>query len=157
VDNRRLEVLDRGDTTPAASKDSDHKTPSTLRRFVLPLLGILSIGAAVALSWLRGGGGDLGAFQISFAFLWDTAAATEPAIAWILLGAAALAAALMALPRAGLAYIPLGLAMLAIPIFFVTRVYQGIGGSFSDTIPLIGLGPTAALLAGVFLLASARR
>ncbi|MEX2323558.1 MAG: hypothetical protein WEA29_07280 [Acidimicrobiia bacterium] len=157
VDNRRLVMLDRRGATPAASRVSDERTPSTLRRFVLPLLGILSIGAAVALPWLRDGGGDLDAFEIPFAFLWDVATAAQPAIAWVLLGAAALAAALIALPRARLAHLPLGLAILAMPIFFVSQVYQGIGGSVSDTISLIGLGPTAALLAGVFLLASARR
>jgi hypothetical protein len=157
VDNRRLEILDRRDTDPAASKKPDAKGPSTLRRFVMPLLGILALGTAVALPWLRDAGGDLDAFQIPFAFLWNTSAATQPAIAWILLGAAALAAGLIALPRAGLAYIPLGLAVLAIPIFFVSQVYRGLGGSVSDTLSLVGFGPTAALLAGIFLLASARR
>lgn len=157
VDNRRLVMLDRRDAAPTAAKEPGKKTPSALRRFVLPLLGILSIGAAVALPWLRIGGGDVDAFHIPLAFLWDLAAAAQPAIAWVLLGAAALAGGLIALPRAGLAYIPLGLAILAIPIFFVSQVFQRIGGSVSDTISQVGLGPTAALLAGVFLLASTRR
>lgn len=157
VDNRRLVMLDRRDTPPAPSATTDRRGPSVLRRFVLPLLGVLSVGASVALPWLRGGEGDFDAFEIPLAFLWDTTAASQPAIGWVLLGAAALAAALMTLPRAGLAYIPLGLAVLAVPIFFASQVYRAFGGNLSDTMSLLGLGPSAALLAGVFLLASARR
>jgi hypothetical protein len=150
LDRRRLQPIHpRPHSGPVAAG-----APSTRSIRTLPLIGLLAVGVSSVLPWLRGPDGSFTALEVPLAFLWDVAAAEPPHLAWLLLAAATAVAGLTVWARHQLLFIPLGLVVLAVPMLFVAQVYRGATG---DALGLIGIAPLVAFIAGLVLLASARR
>jgi hypothetical protein len=143
VDARRL--VEAGASRPARAKTAS----SSASQAPLGLIGAVVTAIGALLPWFDIGS-SINSFDISLTFLWDIDATGEPALGYLVIGLAVLAAAAALAPNVpgGLQRFA-GVAAVGVAVVFVLQVMRGFDAGLGDIIEFLGLGVAATALGGV--------